>query len=65
MLDYKVWLGLGILLFYVCMFPLLSFIEYLVVDNKDNLLYFRLIEIGNLLLSFGYFSAAIVRWRAI
>jgi len=56
-----VWFSLGILLFYVCAFPMITFSKSLLEQPDSELDLNFLIEIANILLSSGYLMAAIMR----
>jgi|GEM_PF-2079261 len=49
----------GILIFYTSSFPILGFINLLITDNPHYIIYFDLLNIGNIFLSLAYFGAAI------
>jgi len=54
-----VWLSIGIVLFFISAFPILTFANYFLVDPTSLDIYTYLLKIGNNLLSLGYLSAAI------
>ena len=49
------WMGLGVILFFVAVFPLVIFLDFLVFNGLYNKPYFILMHLGNILLSLGYF----------
>ena len=58
--DYKIYLGIGIIIFLSCSFPMLYFWFSLTVSGGAKGIFMKLLQTGNILLSFGYLIAAIV-----
>lgn len=63
--DYKTWLGLGITIFLYCAFPILLFMDYLILSNPAFSAFYALLNCGNFILSTFYLIAAIVQWKKI
>lgn len=58
--DYKIYLGIGIIIFLSCSFPMLYFWFSLTVSGGAKGIFMKLLQTGNIFLSFGYLAAAIV-----
>jgi len=58
--DYKIYLGIGIIIFLSCSFPMLYFWFSLTVSGGAKGIFMKLLQTGNILLSFGYLIASIV-----
>lgn len=53
-----VWMGFGIVLFYVCSFPILTFAEYFTKNETAfGSALFDLVQLGNVFLYLGYVMA--------
>ncbi|MEM9547907.1 MAG: hypothetical protein AAGA77_18135 [Bacteroidota bacterium] len=61
--NYKFWLGVSILSFLACSFPLLVFLDLLVINDSVELAFFDLLTVGNVILSMGYLISAIMLWK--
>lgn len=55
--------GMGILLFFVCSFPILVYIEELVVYGALGKAYFQLLSIGNFFLALGFLAGSMMLWK--
>lgn len=60
--DYKFYLGLGILLFLSCSFPMLYFWNSLTVSGGAKGIFMKLLQTGNIFLSLGYLAASIAHF---
>lgn len=49
-----IWMGIGVILFFVAVFPLIIFLDFWVPNNQYNKPYHFLMHLGNILLSSGY-----------
>ena len=58
-LNPNIYLGLGILIFYCSAFPIITFINELIINPHVKSIYQDLLQIGNIFLSLGYLGAAI------
>lgn len=58
-LDPHFYLAMGILLFYTASFPLLGFINFLIVENPYFEEYKKLLNLGNTFLSLGYLGVVL------
>lgn len=61
--DSKAYLGIGILLFFTCSFPLLLLFDSLTSLGGAYLVFYRLLQIGNVILSTSYVLMAILEWK--
>lgn len=61
--DYKIPIGIGISLFFVCSFPLLFLLDNLVLENDSYSVFYRLLTAGNYILSTGFLISSIMLWR--
>lgn len=61
--DYKTWLGIGIIMFFACSFPMLIFLDELIINEYALYAYNELLILGNLIMSTGYLLAAIALWN--
>lgn len=57
--DPLIYLGFGITVYFVCAFPILSFVNKLITSNEMKRAYSDILRIGNIFLSLGYLGAAI------
>lgn len=61
----KSYIGIGILLFFACSFPLLFFFQSITKLGGAYLPFYDLLMIGNIILSTSYLMAVIIRWKKI
>lgn len=60
-----IYFGLGVLLFIFSVFPLLYFINYLVLNPETSNIYANLLKYSNIFLSLGYLGAALCQKEKI
>lgn len=61
--DPYFYFGLGILMFYAASFPIITFINVLVINEDMNMAYSNLLTFGNIFLSLAYLGTAICSYR--
>lgn len=61
----KTYLGLGIILFFTCSFPLLLFYHSITKLGGAYLVFYNLLMIGNIVLSTSYLITSIMRWKKV
>lgn len=61
--KFKTILGIGIIIFFFCSFPLLAFYEKLLINNSAYMAYQRILDFGNIILSTSYLYVAIKLWK--
>jgi len=62
--DFRVWLGIGITLFFFTSFPVLLYINEMIISNKDYTPFYNLLYAGNIILSISYLCSSIVIWKS-
>lgn len=57
--EYETYLGLGVIIFITCSFPILVFTKYFITSNLHNKAFSDLLRIGNIFLHLGYLLAVL------